>query len=96
MASHENTAQARRSRYGIHRLPVPDSESLAISKCPQAAAGEYATTVVRKVSGDHKFSRLTCARVPCARNGGKIEAEFHSRRLSRIAAHAGIVSPPAH
>ena len=68
MASHENTAQARRN-IGTESAGRPSP----ITK--RLAAGEYATTI-----GDHQFSRLTCARVPCARNGGKIEAGFHSRR----------------
>ena len=68
MASHENTAQARRN-IGTESAGRPSP----ITK--RLAAGEYATTI-----GDHQFSRLTCTRVPCARNGGKIEAGFHSRR----------------
>ena len=68
MASHENTAQARRN-IGTESAGRPSP----ITK--RLAAGEYATTI-----GDHQFSRLICARVPCARNGGKMEAGFHSRR----------------
>ena len=68
MAFHDNTAHARRN-IGTESAGSPSP----ITK--RNAAGEYATTI-----GDHQFSRLICARVPCARNGGKIEAGFHSRR----------------
>ena len=68
MAFHDNTAHARRN-IGTESAGSPSP----ITK--RNAAGEYATTI-----GDHQFSRLICARVPCARNGGKIEAGFHSWR----------------
>ncbi len=68
MASHKNTAQARRN-IGTESAGYPSPIT------QRNAAGEYATTI-----GDHQFSRLICARVPCARNGGKIEAGFHSWR----------------
>ena len=74
MAFHDNTAHARRN-IGTESAGSPSP----ITK--RNAAGEYATTI-----GDHQFSRLICARVPCARNGGKIEAGFHSWRS---------LSPPA-
>jgi hypothetical protein len=66
MASHENTAQARRN-IGTESAGSPSP----ITKC--VAAGEYATTI-----GDH-HSRGPSA-LGCARNGGEIKAGFHSRR----------------
>ena len=68
MAFHDNTAHARRN-IGTESAGSPSP----ITK--RNAAGEYATTI-----GDHQFSRLICARVPCARNRGKIEAGCHSWR----------------
>jgi len=54
---------------GLHaRRPVLDREA-------RVAAGEGATTL-----GDHPFSLITCIRVSCASNAGKLEVGSHSWR----------------
>lgn len=70
MASHENTAQARRN-IGTESAGRPSP----ITK--RLAAGEYATTI-----GDYQFSRLIRALVQCeARDflvhGDSLEVELH-------------------
>jgi hypothetical protein len=67
MQSHDNTAKAR--HIGA------ESSSARSSTSAKLAAGEGATTL-----GDHPFSLITCDRVSCVSNEGKLEVGSRSWR----------------
>jgi hypothetical protein len=67
MQSHDNTANAA--------ISARNPQTPALDREARFAAGEGATTL-----GDHPFSLITCIRVSCASNAGKLEVGSHSWR----------------